>query len=73
MYKITKLSCYVIDEKRIFKEKIKCTACDKNIKEKILSNLKVFIHPALEVIVCNVSVLFCTLTKYYTNLIINIY
>lgn len=44
-----------LDEKKILKKSLVCTSCGKDVKDKIISQTKINVHPVLEVIWCKVS------------------
>lgn len=42
------------DENKVLKKDLKCTSCGKDMKDRIISQFKINIHPVLEVLWCKV-------------------
>lgn len=53
--KLLKIDIFLtLDEKKFLEEKIRCTACNKHMKN-VFSKGEVSFHPSFEVIICKVS------------------
>lgn len=55
------LKIYVfLDENAILKKNLVCTACNKDLKERIVSRHQINVHPVLEVLWCSVCIWYST-------------
>ena len=65
---LTSLEFFILDEKSFLKEPIECTTCGKDLRKPIVNDGKLDIHPALDVLICQVS--FCPVWSNVLKLII---